>query len=155
MSEKNEGLLEKFAELHEQYEKIGKEFLDLVDENLDNALMEIVKKLPKKYKKIGWTQYTPYFNDGDSCEFQVYYEVDYLYINGESIETLSELQSRYLENGTWYVNLDWNKEVCDDLLRFAQLISSIPKNVMMEAYGDHALVEVSRTKVERNNYDHD
>ena len=41
---------------------------------------EIFKQAPN-LKSFGWRQYTPYFNDGDSCEFGV--NVDYPLINGE------------------------------------------------------------------------
>ena len=60
------------------------------DEKKKALLAELQKEFPAMFtelfaqapdlKSFGWTQYTPYFNDGDSCEFGVH--LDYPYING-------------------------------------------------------------------------
>jgi hypothetical protein len=60
------------------------------DEKKKALLAELQKDFPAMFtelfaeapnlKSFGWTQYTPYFNDGDSCEFGVNF--DYPYING-------------------------------------------------------------------------
>ena len=31
-------------------------------------------------KSVSWTQYTPYFNDGEECTFSAH--IDYFYVNG-------------------------------------------------------------------------
>ena len=55
----------------------GKEYLKQKTEvatKFKNALELFSKdffKLVPLVKRIEWTQYTPYFNDGDSCEFSV------------------------------------------------------------------------------------
>jgi hypothetical protein len=46
-----------------------------------SMFIELFKKAPN-LKSFGWRQYTPYFNDGDSCVFRVHF--DYPYINGAS-----------------------------------------------------------------------
>jgi len=35
--------------------------------------VELFKQAPN-LKSVGWTQYTPYFNDGDTCEFGVHFD---------------------------------------------------------------------------------
>lgn len=40
---------------------------------------------------IGWSQYTPYFNDGDICRFSVH--TDNIVINGKSIYEINEEES--------------------------------------------------------------
>lgn len=42
-------------------------------------------------ESIGWTQYTPYFNDGDTCHFSVH--TDNIVINGRSIYEINEEES--------------------------------------------------------------
>jgi len=42
---------------------------------------ELFAQAPK-LKSVSWTQYTPYFNDGDSCEFSAH--TDDLYVNGSN-----------------------------------------------------------------------
>lgn len=53
-----------------------------------------IKDIFKKHKKLvsfSWTQYTPYWNDGDECLFSAH--TDYLYINGsDDCESFSELE---------------------------------------------------------------
>ena len=42
-------------------------------------------------KTIGWTQYTPYFNDGDTCHFSVH--TDNIIINDISLYDINEQES--------------------------------------------------------------
>jgi hypothetical protein len=72
-------------------EKIKAE-LAAFEEKKRAMLAEIQKEFPVMFKDLfsqapnlksfGWTQYTPYFNDGDTCEFSVH--LSYPYINGEN-----------------------------------------------------------------------
>lgn len=62
----------------------------LFDEKKKALIAELQKEFPVMFaeifaqapnlKSFGWTQYTPYFNDGDSCEFGTNFS--YPYING-------------------------------------------------------------------------
>lgn len=42
-------------------------------------------------ESLGWSQYTPYFNDGDTCHFSVH--TDNIIINGRSIYEMNEEES--------------------------------------------------------------
>lgn len=60
-------LLTELDSVKETYRQKALELLhELVQEYLNTA--------PKAVVGLQWTQYTPYFNDGDACEFGVYFE---------------------------------------------------------------------------------
>lgn len=59
-----EDLQAKKAEISKQ---IGKEGMVKLEEVFKSFLTENTQ-----YKGVCWTQYTPYFNDGDTCEFSVH-----------------------------------------------------------------------------------
>ena len=73
MSAKLEKIKEKIAKLEAER-----------DREAENYTKKQFKKLFKDHKDLesfSWTQYTPYWNDGDTCEFSVYNEE--IEINGE------------------------------------------------------------------------
>lgn len=106
-------------------------------------------------ESFGWTQYTPYFNDGDVCKFRVNsYDPT---INGLDEEEL------YEQGGTKWDHKA-NKEIklheptavylCSEPVQ--EFLESIDEDTMEALFGDHAEVTVFRdgqTEVEQ--YDHD
>jgi len=77
---------DKFAVLREKQEeikKLKKEMLDASNKIFTDLTKTIFEDHPK-VKSFGWNQFTPYFNDGDTCYFCV--NTDYIQINGESVD---------------------------------------------------------------------
>ena len=66
MTDANE-LLQEFKDAKKSYEKLVKDKGKLL---LQAVFVEMFETCPQ-VKRIGWCQYTPYFNDGDSCTFSV------------------------------------------------------------------------------------
>lgn len=54
----------------ESYNKLVQDTSVLWKDLLFNFIEEKVKDIPD-FLRLQWSQYTPYFNDGDSCEFTV------------------------------------------------------------------------------------
>lgn len=81
-TEKYQAAQKKLAEAKAECQVVCKEVLK---EQIDG----LFDKWGDKLESIGWVQYTPYFNDGDTCEFSVHTE--YPYINGECLD---EIQRR-------------------------------------------------------------
>jgi hypothetical protein len=87
------------------------------DEKKKALLAELQKDFPAMFtelfaeaptlKSFGWTQYTPYFNDGDTCEFGVH--IDYPYINGASEDYDEESDISIKIHG--YKNLETEEDV--------------------------------------------
>lgn len=127
--------------------------------------------------EFGWTQYTPYFNDGDTCEFSVHY----LWVR-----TTAEAEGSVDEDGGEYepgyaldvdyhpslgkVKYDYNSEGRYVPIRYegpdedrynrcqgldSALQSGAYDNVLLKHFGDHAMVTVRKDGIEVEYYSHD
>lgn len=65
-----ETLLKNFDDLNEQVRKAQAEMRDKSKGLIEAAVNRFLDSCPE-VTGVHWTQYTPYFNDGDSCEFGV------------------------------------------------------------------------------------
>ena len=97
---------------------------------------------------IKWVQYTPYFNDGDPCEFRV---GDFSFCNTDDKEVLSDV---------WY---DWyNGDGEDPIISNnrtdafeSSYLSSAAEDVMLATFGDHAEIIATIDGFQVEHYDHD
>jgi hypothetical protein len=100
---------------------------------------------------IRWRQYTPYFNDGDPCEFS---------IHGASFkfEDSAEDGGEYEDGFEDAWSLGYNKDP-----RFTQDLADVEAaveggafyDVLLEAFGDHAEITVTKDKIDVEFYEHD
>jgi hypothetical protein len=106
-------------------------------------LKEFFEKNPE-VESLRWTQYTPYFNDGDECHFRVNemtakgpgikgYAWDDDFVSGYSIE---------------------DKKVKDAVESLGSEFDSMPE-VLLMAFGDHQQITASRNGIEVERYDHE
>ncbi len=121
---------------------------------------ELIKtELFEKYDylhTISWNQYTPYFNDGESCEFQVNH--DYI-INGYDSEgdgtpnnfvNISLMSNKKIyelkKEGSWIKvpNPKYDKKYKACIDDISNVLSLIPDEYYAELFGDHVEVELSR-----------
>jgi DNA repair exonuclease SbcCD ATPase subunit len=80
----------KLNEIQKQIEKLEKQAHKESSKLISKGFKEIFKKHPT-LESFSWTQYTPYFNDGDECVFSAH--TDYISINGsEQDESTYELR---------------------------------------------------------------
>lgn len=143
-------------------------------------LQPLFEKSNGKIKSFGWTQYTPYFNDGDECTFST--NVDYPYINGE--DELKELKEdkyviitadnekevkeyidykgySWIKNNTigqiGYVrNNEYDSEMFEIVEELKSVLSSIDSEFLKDLFGDHVLVTVyDNGNIETEEYEHD
>lgn len=103
------------------------------------AFYEEFKPLFEKYPEVetvSWTQYTPYFNDGDTCEFGVH-EIN---VNGED---------------SW--SLEYHKNPLHIAAKeFEKIHRSVDSDLFLAAFGDHVEIIISRDgKVAVDEYDHE
>ena len=164
---------------NEILEKIRKE-IKAFEEKKKNLVEELRKEFPKlllplleksqHIETISWTQYTPYFNDGDTCEFSAH--VDDLEVNDEyewdlpmykeilsvrikdetgilrDKEITEQLGQKYFprkigEFGKKY-NLEYNKEEGQILKDIKSILREIPEDFLKDLFGDHAKVIVTK-----------
>lgn len=142
--------------------------LSELEEKRKVALEEIRKEFPtllipifqksKLITSIGWTQYTPYFNDGEECTFGVHN--DSLLINGEDeydLEWYSWKIDEYLKSGKYADEKDkWNIDEYKIVEEFKEVLSQIPEDFYKELFGDHSEVTVKADgTIATEQYEHD
>lgn len=145
--------LKKFEDKKKQLvEELRKEF-----PNLFKSLFEQTDKI----KSFSWTQYTPYFNDGDECVFRVngVYTVNENDIDEE--EWYDWRIRYYLRGDKEYSNLLEEKPNIDiNTYKIYELIEktleTIPEDFMRDLFGDHVQITVFKDgEIRVEEYDHD
>lgn len=157
-----QNVIDAIADLDKQIEAIGVDAIKPV-------AMQVFEAIPSA-TAIGWTQYTPYFNDGDACVFEVNGpdictkmisvndDDEVITEDGEELEYLDEYFS-----GTFSIAYD--KFPNDDVRRKAlrseldtafQPIAGIPDEIMRRVFGDGVRVIIFRNGIVKvDEYDHD
>lgn len=126
-----------------------------IEEEGEQALKDRFKDFFETHPNIQavcWNQYTPYFNDGDSCtfsvnEFRAFFkeedgaeiDVEDEYDGGKSVWSLSRSDDPAL------------KLLSDEL----STLSEIPDDVLESIFGDHVQVKATREGFTVDDYSHD
>ncbi len=113
-------------ELVAQYNELRKKMVDNLEESLKTAFNEILAN-QEEITSVSWTQYTPYFNDGDTCTFWV--NSDSLYLNGEDYEEMEE-----------------TPVVEKTSTEISNLLYEIPDDLLQSVFGDHVKVTFTKDK---------
>ena len=159
---------DKFAVLREKQEeikKLKKEMLDASNKIFTDLTKTIFEDHPK-VKSFGWNQYTPYFNDGDTCYFSV--NTDYIQINGEPVDESEWISETKITNyGTWnrekreyegrteVPNLDYDPELVAASDEIREFLRNFDEDFFMSQFGDHAEITVTEDGVSVDEYEHD
>lgn len=153
--------LEKIKAELAAFEEKKKVFVEELRKEFPTMFKELFEK-SEKIESFGWKQYTPYFNDGDTCEFNVY--CDYPDINGECIDDCDWYDWKieyYLRGDEKYANLlienpELDVELYKVVEEFISVIESIPGEFLKDLFGDHAQVTIHKDgRVEVDHYSHD
>ena len=110
---------------------------------------------------LRWTQYTPYFNDGDACVFSVG-DVYFTNAKGNQLDDIGSWgeykgddENVWSENYCKYLTgkLGVNVESCEFIS--SMINSSEMQDIMEMMFGDHVCVTVTRVGIDVTDYDHD
>lgn len=160
-----EAIKQKQDELKAEMKSLGETFF----KEQTAALFEEFPEL----KAFAWDQYTPYFNDGEACEFRVYADyMDITDLNDNVFEQINAplnpdgtLRSYYMEKyGTLEkIVEEWNTGELDTPVwayyaqhRACSIVTALDEDVLLALFGDHAQVVVSRDGIEvEDRSDHD
>jgi hypothetical protein len=115
---------------------------------IGSGFKEIFDSYPT-LQSIGWRQYTPYFCDGDPCEFSVHADAEALFING---------RSSYSDEDEDEDGQDRLPEADADAIadEAADFLDMFEPDDLKALYGDHVRVTVNRDgKVKTDDYEHD
>ena len=159
---------DKFAVLREKQEeikKLKKEMLEASNKIFTDLTKTIFEDHPK-VKSFGWNQYTPYFNDGETCEFSA--NVDYIQINGEPVDESEWISETKITNyGTWnrekreyegrteVANLNYDPELVSASDEIREFLRNFDEDFFMSQFGDHAEVTITSEGVSVDEYEHD
>ena len=151
------------------FEEKKKAMLAEIQKEFPTMFVDLFKQAPN-LKSFGWTQYTPYFNDGDTCEFGVH--IDYPYVNGvnEDYDGESDISIRIYDykkleteedvrindevaakSYTWFkgkqigdnglcYNPKYDKEVAHTVEQIQEILDTIPEEFLKDMFGDHCKV---------------
>lgn len=126
-----------------QVEQWGQEkFAELIRPLLDSDEVEAVR----------WTQYTPFFNDGEVCEFST----GELYVKLRDDDESGDYDDGFMDS----IDLGHNKSRSLTTLDvFSGLGEAFDagrfESFLYDQFGDHAEVTITKDKVSIASYDHD
>ena len=159
---------DKFAILREKQEgikKLKEEMLEASNKIFTEMTKVIFEEHPK-VKSFGWNQYTPYFNDGETCTFSA--NVDYIYINGTCVDDSDWVSEKIITNyGTWnrekkvyegrteIPNLNYDSELVKSTDNIIEFLRNFDEDFFMSQFGDHAEVTVTLEGVSVDEYEHE
>jgi hypothetical protein len=152
-----------FVEKVAEFKRVQAEYKSMMQENAKNIFSEMSKEVFENNPNLqdfSWTQYTPYFNDGDTCEFSV--NTDYFYINRSNSDS-DYIDVWYVTKPEYHDRIDFKKfgfnnveEVVKAVSEVKDILDMFDEDDYMEMFGDHAEVTVSRNDgVTVDGYDHD
>lgn len=122
------------------------------------AVQEFFKNNPE-VKCISWTQYSPFFNDGEECVFSVH-EPQFANFIPDADSCGYSLEAE--EEGQWVYGDRWDRSgdgvpdsipEADAIASFIQ--SSEVEDLMQDMFGNHVRVIVTAEGIETTDYDHD
>lgn len=151
-------ILKSFEEKNARIKALKEEIKKETQDNIKEIFVFLFNE-NEWLEEITWSQYTPYFNDGDSCEFNVYETT----VNGCSIYK----NSLYNENYGSHLGEDFTKkfiekaspEIINKLENVLNIVEKFKNNigddVLLDIFGDHAQVVITRNGVQIEEVDHD
>jgi hypothetical protein len=140
------------------YNKTKKEFTAKARDAMRGAFTEFFGANPD-IDRIAWTQYTPYFNDGDECIFGL---TDMFFTLVKDKTDLSDCSYEDDVEGA-YGSSWWSGDGEDDPIAeqravfalFKKEITTLPDEIFKNAFGDHVKVIASREGFDVEEYEHD
>lgn len=161
----------KLSNLIENYNKAKSSFLKEGQQALKEFFHDFLSDTPE-VEKIVWTQYTPYFNDGEPCVFCINkfelkpnWELLSLrdkqsLLEGSYTESYEEYDSYHYGEASLLRILYQDKSCFSDenknkLRYFSDEFNKIPKDIFLDMFGDHCQVTVNRDGITVEEFDHD
>ena len=118
------------------------------------SALELFEKHPE-LESFSWSQYTPYFNDGDECIFGV--NIDEPDINGVEGYDIHDGMEYERDENNKYVKVRKRDphefySAMNDVSQFLRVFDS---EDFKDMFGDHVRVTVTKTDVQIDEYDHE
>lgn len=153
-------LQERFNQLIEAQQELKKKFQTEAQDMFKEVTKEFFEKNPA-ITAVVWTQYTPYFNDGDPCVFRV---GDVIFTNApdDELENVSpwgeyegDLEDVWVETYVKHLSNDSGIDLESCNLISDMIGSKDMEDIMLAMFGDHAKVTATKNGFDVDEYHHD
>lgn len=158
--------IKKMQTIMNEYDVIHQEFLkqkELTSQKFKETFNDVIKdffELVPSVKKVVWTQYTPYFNDGDTCTFSIYSPI---FCNFDDDKFISYYDDDRFKDGQWAFEAYSFKNkrshlVSKDEAEMIHFLSSLiesNEDFMLDIFGDHQIVVLTADGIQQEWYEHD
>lgn len=150
-------------DLNTELNQLKKKFQEKTQSIFKKAFIEFFNNNPE-VTAIGWRQYTPYFNDGDTCVFSCY--ASYAWVtNAKDYDLVSfgEYDGDENEDGVWIDDADYGDlntklippGVAQNIQNLRAILEKIDDDIYLQMFGDHVKVVATREGFEVHEYEHD
>jgi hypothetical protein len=165
-----------------ELKNLREEMQATLSNSLETELLRILNDGPPGLLSVSWNQYTPYWNDGDTCEFSA--NTDYVTIETDkelgteftalaSCDDEEELKTSWRLSGVSINSLGiyWDKKskaykndpafpptltpLRDTLQQIYHLLDCMEDDGLRDAFGDHAQVTIRRTGITTKEFEHE
>ena len=136
-----------FDELLAEKSAFDNKAKELGKKGVKEELTVLFEKFPE-LEAVRWNQYTPYFNDGDPCEFRVGDLTYKLAGDDESGDYEDGFQDVWIEDDDQY------KAMKEAISGTSDKFNSL-EDVLLVAFGDHQQITATRNGVAVEEYDHE
>lgn len=141
-------LLEKIKSELSAFEQTKRQLIEELRNKFPGMFSPLFEKYPQ-IESVSWRQYTPYFNDGDPCEFRA--RVDDIEVNGKDLYDFEEYASSYYREKEGRESNELEKGV----EAFIEVLTQIPDDFYKDLFGDHVMVTIKNNEIEVEEYEHD
>lgn len=160
-----EEMIAEIKEKQAEIKRLQKELQEKSAKIFLSSFKNLFEETPK-LKSFSWTQYTPYFNDGDTCYFSA--NTDYLTINGEHEDDATWSQEkkviswgtynrdkRIYEGRIEQDNPEYDKELSEAVDKVKKFLNLFDDKFYQDQFGDHTMVTVTPNGIDTEDYEHD
>lgn len=159
MDDTFETLIQDYAKINEQFHKFQTEYYKQCEKLFKATFVQFFKENPK-IVCVTWTQYTPYFNDGEPCVFST---GDKWFLTKEGYEDFKNCGGSYAEEYAAgkpsYYEEKYRKDLTEKdfeiIDKFQQFLFSTADDVYLTLFGDHSYVIATKEGFEVDECSHD
>jgi hypothetical protein len=146
-------------EMNEQFETLKKEYQEKSKKLFIEAFKQFFEQVPS-IKAVTWQQYTPYFNDGEACEFGV---GEKYFLTQKGLEDFMDEGGSYAEEYAAgeqsYYESQYKEGVTPEhfeaMKTFEKFLCSIDDEIYLHMFDDHSYVVATKDGFEVNSFEHD
>lgn len=137
---------QKFDAFKKSYTEAKQKMQDEAGAAFKELAADFFEKFPK-VNSFAWTQYTPYWNDGEQCQFGVNNDSYSIFLNGGNADYDEDYEEgQELDDAT-------DSKASEAVSKFLQQFDD---EILQDLYGDHCKVTVNRDgTAETEEYEHD